>query len=99
MPAWNRAPCRAELRITASDEGGSAPREQLETGRRAARSSGLAHESGPDTIMLAGERADVFAALMSVIGSALEAGAGAIAVKVEVPPETPRFDEATGSTA
>jgi len=55
--------------------------------RGAAEPSGLAREAGPDELALAGSRADVLAALGSVVGAAFDAGAHAVDVRFEAPTE------------
>jgi len=53
-----------------------------------ARASGLAMEAGPEATTLAGGRAEVLATLTKVLDIAIETGATAIEVKVEVATES-----------
>jgi hypothetical protein len=82
VPAYHRAPVSAEL-IVEGD-----PAAALE----AAAATGLAREAGPGSLLLAGERAEVLAALTAVLGAALESGADAVRVRVEPSGDAPRFD-------
>lgn len=77
----------AELTIETSPEGKKSPREQFEAVREAAGATGLAHDSGPESVALAGSEAEVLAALPGVLKAALDAGAKAVEVRVEVPTE------------
>lgn len=92
MPGYHRAELSAELKIVPSPAGEEAPREQIEAAKQVASESGLAHEAGPETTVLAGERAEVLEALMEAIRTSLEAGARTIEVKVEAEAEAERFD-------
>jgi uncharacterized protein YqgV (UPF0045/DUF77 family) len=92
MPVYERAQLSAELEVVTSPEAGSSPREQVEAVKAAASKSGLAHEAGPETTVLAGGRAEVLQATMRVIEAALDAGAHAVNVKVEAEGDAPRFD-------
>jgi uncharacterized protein YqgV (UPF0045/DUF77 family) len=82
MPGYHRAPVSAELTI---------PQDQLAAAERAAGETGLAHESGPNSTLLAGERDEVLAALTKVIEATLEAGAHVVQVKVEAEGDASRF--------
>ena len=93
MPAYERAQLSAELEVITSPEAQKSPREQVEAAKAAAGESGLAHEAGPETTVLAGGRKEVLEAPMRVISAALDAGAHAVNVKVEAEGEAPRFDE------
>lgn len=77
----------AELTIETSPEGDQTPQEQFEAMREAAGATGLARDSGPESMALAGDEAEVLEALPRVIKAALEAGAKAVEVRVEVPTE------------
>jgi uncharacterized protein YqgV (UPF0045/DUF77 family) len=82
MPGYHRAPVSAELTV---------PEPQLAATERAAGETGLAHESGPNRTLLAGERDEVLAALTKVIEASLEAGAHVVQVKVEAEGDASRF--------
>ena len=92
MPAYERAQLSAELEVVTSPGAETSPREQVEAAKAAASESGLAHEAGPETTVLAGGRKEVLQATMQIIEAALEAGAHAVNVKVEAEGEAPRFD-------
>jgi uncharacterized protein YqgV (UPF0045/DUF77 family) len=66
MPGHTRADLSAELKIVPSSHAEKAPRAQMEAGMQVATASGLAHESGPETTVLAGSRDEVLEALMKV---------------------------------
>ncbi|HZH25112.1 MAG TPA: hypothetical protein VEY49_09420 [Solirubrobacteraceae bacterium] len=85
MPAYNRAPLSAELTVGGGDV-------QLEALREAAGASGLARESGPDSTLLAGGRAEVLEAAVRAIEAALDAGARSVDVRVEATEDADRFD-------
>lgn len=91
MPGYERAELSAELRVVASPEAASPPREQLQAARRAASESGLAREAGTEITVLAGARREVLEATVRVVDAALDAGARAVRVEVEVQGEAPRF--------
>jgi uncharacterized protein YqgV (UPF0045/DUF77 family) len=91
MPGYHRAQVSAELTIVPSWDGEQPPRAQIEAAERAAGESGLAHESGPGSTLLAGGRAEVLQAAMKVIDASLDAGAHIVQVKVEAAPDAPRF--------
>ena len=80
MPAFERAQLTAELKVLPSGEDGS--RAEIEAAKTAAGESGLAHEAGPDTMVLAGERREV-----------LDAGAGGVELRIEAQGDAPRFGE------
>jgi len=63
---------------------------------QAATASGLAHESGPETTVLAGRRGEVLDALLKVIGAALDAGVHTVQVKVEAEGDAEKFGRAGG---
>ncbi|MBA2693670.1 MAG: hypothetical protein H0U65_14465 [Rubrobacter sp.] len=92
MPGYTRAEVTAELRISASPEAEKSPKEQTEAAREAAAETGLAHDAGPETIVLAGGRAEVLSAMESVISASLDAGARTVEIKVEVEGDAPRFE-------
>jgi uncharacterized protein YqgV (UPF0045/DUF77 family) len=92
MPVYERAQLSAELEVVTSPEAEKSPREQVEAAKAAASESGLAHEAGPETTVLAGSRKEVLQATMRVIEAALDAGAHAVNVKVRAEGEAPRFD-------
>ena len=75
MPAYDRAKLSAELKIVPSSRAEKAPREQVEAGIRAASATGLAHEAGPGSAVLAGGRQEVLEAVMKVVEASLDAGA------------------------
>ena len=91
MPGYNRAPVSAELTVVPSWEGKEPPRAQIEAAERAAGESGLAHESGPGSTLLAGRRSDVLEAMLKVIEASLDAGAHIVQVKVEATGDAGRF--------
>ncbi len=91
MPGYHRAELSAELTIGPSLEAGSPPRVQIEAARAAAAGSGLAHESGPATLLLAGGRVPVLEAMLEVIDASLQAGAHIVQIKVEAQGDAPRF--------
>lgn len=77
----------AELTIEASSQSEESAQQQIETGKRVAAATGLAREAGPESIILAGSETKVFGALSEVARAALDAGARAVNVRVEVPAE------------
>ena len=83
MPGYNRAEISAELTVVTSREAEKSPREQIEAAKQAASDSGLAHEAGPETTVLSGERSEVLEATRKVIEASLDAGAHVVQVKVE----------------
>ena len=91
MPGYERASVSAELKVVTSDRAERAPREQVEAVKEAAGASGLAHEAGPETIILAGGRDAVLQATVKVVEAALEAGAEAVEVKVEAEADAEKF--------
>lgn len=91
MPGYNRAELSAELTVVPSWEGNESPRAQVEAARRAASASGLAHESGPGSTLLAGRRTEVLEAMCRVIEASLDAGAHIVQVKVEAEGDSRRF--------
>ncbi len=95
MPVYERAQLSAELEVVTSPEAETSPRDQVEAAKAAASESGLAHEAGPETTVLAGGREEVLRATMRVIEAALDAGAHAVNVKVEAEGDAPRFDSSS----
>ena len=93
MPGYNRAELSAELTIVPSQEAESSPQSQIEAAKQAASDSGLAHEAGPETTVLAGGRSEVLEAMLKVVEASLDAGARAVQVKVEAEGDAERFDE------
>jgi uncharacterized protein YqgV (UPF0045/DUF77 family) len=91
VPAYERAELSAELKVLPSAEAERSPQEQVEEAKRAASSSGLAREGGPETTVLAGGRKEVLEAAMKAVEAALEAGARAVEMKVEAEGNSERF--------
>ncbi len=91
MPGYERAPVSAELKVVTSDGGGTSPEDQVAAAKEAAGASGLAREAGPDTVMLAGSRAEVLRAMAETLETALDAGAKAVEIKVEAEADADRF--------
>ena len=93
MPGYNRAEVSAELTVVTTTEAERSPQEQVEAAKQAASDSGLAHEAGPETTVLAGERSEVLEAMRNVIEASLDAGANEVQVKVEAQGDAASFDE------
>jgi len=93
MPGYERAEVSAELTVVPSERAEKPPREQVEAAKTAASETGLAHEAGPETLVLAGGRREVLEGAMEVIEAALDAGASAVEIKVEAEGDAPRFGE------
>ena len=91
MPGYNRAELSAELTVVTSAEARKSPQEQVEAAQHAASESGLAHESGPGSTVLAGGRSEVLEAMLKVIEASLDAGAYIVKVKVEAEGDSARF--------
>lgn len=91
MPGYDRAELTAELKVVVSPGAERTPREQVEAARRVAGDSGLAHEAGPETTVLAGGRGEVLDAVRRVVETALDAGAHVVEVKVEAERDAERF--------
>lgn len=87
MPAFERAELTAELKVLAS--GGDGP---VEAAKTAAGQTGIAHEAGPETMVLAGGRREVLDAVTRVVEAALDAGAAGVELRVEVEREAERFN-------
>ena len=90
MPAFERAELTAEVKILSSGQGGS--RGEIEAAKKAAGDSGLAHEAGPETMVLAGGRREVLEAVTRVVEAALDAGAGGVELTIEAQGDAPRFE-------
>ena len=90
MPAYERAELTAELKVLISSEDGS--RGEIEAAKAAAGASGLAHEAGPETMILAGGRREVLDAATRVVEAALDAGAGGVELKIAAQGDAPRFE-------
>lgn len=97
MPGYYRAELSAEMKITPSPGAEKSPKEQTEAVRKAAGETGLAHESGPETVVLAGGRAEVLSAMERVVSAALDAGARTVEIKVEAEGDADRFAQKTVS--
>ncbi len=95
MPGYYRAELSAELKISASPEAEKSPKGQMEVARDAAGETGLAHEAGPEAIVLAGGRKEVLAAMSKVIEASLDAGARTVEIKVEAEGDAGRFAAAS----
>jgi uncharacterized protein YqgV (UPF0045/DUF77 family) len=93
MPGYNRAELSAELTIVPFRKAEDSPQSQIEAAKRAASDSGLAHEAGPETTVIAGGRSEVLEAVRKVIEASLDAGAHAVQVRVEAEGEAARFEE------
>ena len=91
MPGYHRAPVSAELSVEPSTRGRESPERQVQAAERAAAATGLAHEGGPGSTVLAGERDGVLAAAVDVVAAALEAGAYRVQVRFEASGDAPRF--------
>lgn len=91
MPGYHRAELTAELTVVPSTEAKRSPREQIEAAQQAASDSGLAHESGPGSTVLAGGRSEVLGAMLRVVEASLDAGVHIVQVKVEAEGEAARF--------
>ena len=91
MPGYERAEISAELTVVPSAHAEKPPREQVEAAKTAASDTGLAHEAGPETLVVAGGRREVIEAMMEVVEASLDAGASAVEIKVEAQRDAPRF--------
>lgn len=92
MPGYYRAELSAEMKVVPSPEAEKSPKEQTEAVREAAGETGLAHESGPETVVLAGGRAEVLSAMERVVSAALDVGVRTVEIKVEAEGDAPRFE-------
>ena len=91
MPGYERAEVSANLTVLPSERAEKPPREQVEAAKTAASDTGLAHEAGPETLVLAGGRREVIEAMMEIIEASLDAGVSAVEIKVEAQSDAPRF--------
>jgi uncharacterized protein YqgV (UPF0045/DUF77 family) len=91
VPGYERAEVSANLTVLPSERAEKPPREQVEAAKTAASDTGLAHEAGPETLMLTGGRREVIEAMMEVVEASLDAGASAVEIKVEAQRDAPRF--------
>ena len=91
MPGYERAEVSANLTVLPSERAEKPPREQVEAAKTAASDTGLAHEAGSETLVLAGGRREVIEAMMEIIEASLDAGASAVEIKVEAQSDAPRF--------
>jgi uncharacterized protein YqgV (UPF0045/DUF77 family) len=91
VPGYERAEVSANLTVLPSERAEKPPREQVEAAKTAASDTGLAHEAGPETLVLAGGRREVIEAMMEIIEASLDAGASAVEIKVEAQRDAPRF--------
>jgi len=91
VPGYERAEVSAELTVVPSERAERSPREQVEAAKTVAGETGLAHEAGPETLVLAGGRREVLQATMEVVEASLDAGASAVEIKVEAEGDAPRF--------
>jgi uncharacterized protein YqgV (UPF0045/DUF77 family) len=91
VPGYERAEVSAELTVVPSERAEKPPREQVEAAKTVAGETGLAHEAGPETLVLAGGRREVLEATVEVIEASLDAGASAVEIKVEAEGDAPRF--------
>jgi len=87
VPAFERAELTAELKVLAP--GGHGP---VEAAKTAAGETGLAHEAGPESMVLAGGRREVLDAVNRVVEVALDAGAGGVDLKIEAQGDAQRFE-------
>ena len=93
MPGYNRAELSVELTVVPSSKAESPPQAQIEAAKQAASDSGLAHEAGPETTVVAGGRSEALEAMLGVIEASLNAGARVVQVRVEAEGEASRFGE------
>jgi uncharacterized protein YqgV (UPF0045/DUF77 family) len=91
VPGYERAEVSANLTVLPSERAEKPPREQVEAAKTAASDTGLAHEAGPETLVLAGGRREVIEAMMEIIEASLDAGVSAVEIKVEAQSDAPRF--------
>ena len=95
MPGYERAKVSAELTVVTSERAGKSPREQVEAAKAAAGETGLAHEAGPETLVLAGGQREVLEAMTKVVEASLDAGANVVEIKVEAERDAQRFGGGT----
>lgn len=91
MPGYESVEVNAKMTVLPSERAEKPPREQEEAAKTAASDTGLAHEAGPETLVLAGGRREVIEAMMEVVEASLDAGASAVEIKVEAQRDAPRF--------
>jgi uncharacterized protein YqgV (UPF0045/DUF77 family) len=77
----------AELTAEVTVDAGRGPADDRAVGamRQVAAASGLALDAGPATTALSGAKGEVLDALRRVLDAALDAGAGMVDVRLEVP--------------
>jgi uncharacterized protein YqgV (UPF0045/DUF77 family) len=92
VPAYERAELNAELKVVPSETAEASPQEQVEAAKKAAGDSGLAHEAGPETMILTGGRREVLEAVTKVVEASLDAGARAVEMKIEAQGEATSFE-------
>ena len=90
MPAFERAEFTAELKVLSPTD--DASQGHVEAAKAAAGETGLAHEAGPETMVLAGGRREVLRAVTRVVEAALDAGAGGVELKMEAQGDAARLD-------
>lgn len=90
MPGFERAELTAELKVLSSGE--DQAQNPIEAAKSAAAETGLAHEAGPETMVLAGGRKEVLEATTRVVEAALDAGASGVDLKIEAQGDAPRFE-------
>ena len=91
MPGYERAELTAELKVLPPGE--DASRDPIEAAKTAAGETGLAHEAGPETMVLSGGRREVLEAATRVVEAALDAGSRGVELKIEAQGDAPRFQE------
>lgn len=91
MPGYERAELSVEMKVVPSRNAEKSPREQVEAALRAAGETGLAHEAGPEEVVISGKRDEVLGATVAVVEAALDAGASAVELRVEAEGDAPRF--------
>jgi uncharacterized protein YqgV (UPF0045/DUF77 family) len=80
------APAELTIEFTVAP-GADGDRAPVRAGVEAAAGSGLARETGPDTMALSGAHDDVIAAVARVLDACVRAGARAVDLRIEVPTE------------
>ena len=91
MPGYERAELTAELKVLPPGEDSS--QDPIEAAKTAAGETGLAHEAGPEMMVLSGGRREVLEAATRVVEAALDAGSRGVELKIEVQGDAPRFRE------
>lgn len=89
MPGFERAEVTAELKVQSSGE--NQAQDPVEAAKSAAAETGLAHEAGPEVMILAGGQEEVLESAMSIVAAALDAGASGVDLKVEAQGDASRF--------